>query len=119
MATTPKTAGKYHAYATEYPEYETEELSTRPVAGRRNRFVPSDTGEESSAGAGRGKVNPPSVKPQRSAQVEEAIQEVQDAKDRKKIADMGYKKGGKVKVSSASRRADGIAQRGKTRGRMV
>jgi hypothetical protein len=29
----------------------------------------------------------------------------------------GYKKGGKV--SSASKRADGIAQRGKTRGRMV
>lgn len=29
------------------------------------------------------------------------------------------KKGGKVKVSSASKRADGIAQRGKTRGRMI
>ena len=29
------------------------------------------------------------------------------------------KKGGKVKASSASKRADGIAQRGKTRGRMV
>lgn len=34
------------------------------------------------------------------------------------MADLsGYKKGGKV--SSASKRADGIAQRGKTRGRMV
>ena len=33
---------------------------------------------------------------------------------------MGYmKKGGKVKASSASSRGDGIAQRGKTRGRMV
>lgn len=31
----------------------------------------------------------------------------------------GMKKGGKVKVSSASKRADGIAQRGKTRGKMV
>ena len=31
----------------------------------------------------------------------------------------GMKKGGKVKVSSASKRADGIASRGKTRGRMV
>jgi len=29
------------------------------------------------------------------------------------------KKGGKVKASSASKRADGIAQRGKTRGRMI
>ena len=30
-----------------------------------------------------------------------------------------YRKGGKVKRSSASKRGDGIAQRGKTRGRMV
>ena len=30
-----------------------------------------------------------------------------------------YKKGGKVKRGSASKRADGIAQRGKTKGRMV
>ena len=34
-------------------------------------------------------------------------------------AAQGMKKGGKVKVSSASKRADGIASRGKTRGRMV
>ena len=34
-------------------------------------------------------------------------------------AGLGMKKGGKVKVSSASKRADGIASRGKTRGRMV
>ena len=31
----------------------------------------------------------------------------------------GMKKGGKVKMSSASKRADGCATRGKTRGRMV
>jgi hypothetical protein len=31
----------------------------------------------------------------------------------------GMKKGGKVKMSSASKRADGCASRGKTRGRMV
>ena len=30
-----------------------------------------------------------------------------------------YKKGGKVKMSSASKRADGIAVKGKTRGRIV
>ena len=30
-----------------------------------------------------------------------------------------YKRGGKVKASSASRRADGIAQRGKTKGRYL
>ena len=57
------------------------------------------------------------ARPKRSAMVEEAIQEMQDAKARKKIADMGYRKGGSV--SKASRRADGIAERGKTRGKMV
>ena len=31
----------------------------------------------------------------------------------------GMKKGGKVKVSSASKRADGIAVKGKTRGRLI
>jgi len=31
----------------------------------------------------------------------------------------GMKKGGRVKASSASSRADGIAQRGKTRGKIV
>jgi len=36
---------------------------------------------------------------------------------RQGLKDEGYKKGGKV--SSASSRADGIAQRGKTRGKMV
>jgi hypothetical protein len=34
-------------------------------------------------------------------------------------AAQGMKKGGKVKMSSASKRADGCAMRGKTRGRMV
>jgi hypothetical protein len=31
----------------------------------------------------------------------------------------GRVKGGKVKMSTASKRADGIAQRGKTKGRMI
>jgi len=39
-----------------------------------------------------------------------------DAED---VEEMGLKKGGKVKAPSASKRADGCAQRGKTRGRMV
>jgi len=36
-----------------------------------------------------------------------------------KIIKKPYKAGGKVKAPSASKRADGIAQRGKTRGRMI
>ena len=34
-------------------------------------------------------------------------------------AQSGMKKGGKVKMSSASKRADGIATKGKTKGRIV
>lgn len=35
------------------------------------------------------------------------------------LDDEGMKKGGKVTVSKASKRADGIAQRGKTRGKLA
>ena len=49
--------------------------------------------------------------------LEEAKQDVKDAKDRAKIKSMGYAKGGKV--SSASKRADGCVTKGKTRGKMV
>jgi len=47
-------------------------------------------------------------KPANFDAIEEAKQEVKDAKDRKKISDMGYAKGG----MTASARADGIASRG-------
>ena len=52
-------------------------------------------------------------KPSHFDALEEAKQEVKDAADRKKISDMGHKKGGVI--SSASSRADGCAIRGKTR----
>ena len=54
------------------------------------------TGQErhNPAGAGRGFINPASVK---SEDVKEMLQDAQDTKDRKKISDMGYKKGGSVK----------------------
>ena len=67
---------------------------------------------QSRAGAGRGSVNPP-VKPSRTTAEKEMLQEVRDAKDRKTISDMGYKKGGSVS------RGNGIAQRGKTKGRYI
>jgi hypothetical protein len=56
-------------------------------------------------------------KPSNFDAIEEAKQEVKDAADRKKISDMGHKKGGVI--SSASSRADGIATKGKTRGRFI
>jgi hypothetical protein len=52
-------------------------------------------------------------KPANFGILEEAKQENKDAQDREKIKSMGYKSGGSV-----SKRADGIAKRGKTRGRM-
>lgn len=56
-------------------------------------------------------------KPANFDTIEEAKQDAKDAADRKKISDMGYKKGGSV--SSASKRADGCCTKGKTRGKMV
>ena len=56
------------------------------------------------------------------AEQERMDREMQEARqrfDRSSESDTpGYKKGGKVK-SSASRRADGIAKKGKTRGKMI
>jgi hypothetical protein len=52
---------------------------------------------------------------------EEEKKEKREAKEREdeiKRETRGMKKGGKVK-SSASKRADGIAKKGKTKGRMV
>jgi hypothetical protein len=56
-------------------------------------------------------------KPSNFDAIEEAKQEVQDAKARAKIKAMGYAGGGKV--SSASKRADGCATKGKTKGTMI
>ena len=61
------------------------------------------------------------IKPKRGRrskkEIEEAKQNVVDANARKKISDMGYKKGGSV--SSASKRADGCCTKGKTKGAMI
>jgi hypothetical protein len=51
----------------------------------------------------------------KSAPEDQLIEEMK----RKQGAPQTMKKGGKVKASSASKRADGCAVKGKTRGRMV
>jgi len=56
-------------------------------------------------------------KPYNFDAIQEARQDAADANARKKISDMGYKKGGSV--GSASKRADGCCIKGKTRGKMV
>jgi len=57
------------------------------------------------------------AKPANFDAMEESKRDAQDARDRKKISEMGYKSGGKV--SSASSRADGCATKGKTKGTMI
>ena len=50
---------------------------------------------------------------------EERQAQEQAAMEQAAAAEGGMKKGGRVKVSSASKRADGCATKGKTRGKMV
>ena len=56
-------------------------------------------------------------KPANFDAIQESKQDAKDSADRKKISDMGYKKGGSV--GSASKRADGCCIKGNTRGKMV
>ena len=81
------------------------------------------------AGAGRGFVNPPTVeevekgKRMREEEFESSPEDVAERKQMRRAGEAyerartTYKAGGKV--ASASKRADGIAQRGKTKGTMV
>jgi hypothetical protein len=50
---------------------------------------------------------------------EEEERQAQEQAAAEQAAAQGMKKGGKVKMSSASKRADGIATKGKTKGRIV
>ena len=81
------------------------------------------TGEGASdkAGAGRGGQGGPTAQEFKEANMstaeKNARQDILEEKYTKKTKDQGYAKGGKV--SSASSRADGIATKGKTKGRFV
>lgn len=57
------------------------------------------------------------IYPETRAKMEEAKRDVEDEKMRAKIKSLGYAGGGKV--SSASKRADGCATKGKTKGSMI
>jgi hypothetical protein len=56
---------------------------------------------------------------QKDKDAEEKRRMEEQAAAEQAAAEGGMKKGGKVKMSTASKRADGVAQRGKTKGRMV
>jgi hypothetical protein len=57
------------------------------------------------------------IYPETRAKMEQAKKDVEDEKVRSKIKSMGYASGGKV--GSASKRADGCATKGKTKGTMI
>ena len=57
------------------------------------------------------------IYPETRAKMAEAKMDIEDEKARAKIKSMGYASGGKV--SSASKRADGCATKGKTKGTMI
>ena len=57
------------------------------------------------------------ITPETRAKMEEAKRDVEDEKSRAKIKALGFASGGKV--SSASKRADGCAIKGKTKGTMI
>ena len=52
-------------------------------------------------------------------QNEEEKRRMEEQAAAEQAAAQGMKKGGKVKMSTASKRADGIATKGKTKGRIV
>jgi hypothetical protein len=90
------------AFGTERGKQLDKELGFRDAMGEE-RFLPNTTA------------------PQRAEirNMQYLRDQLQQADSEKRRETRGMKKGGKVKVSSASKRADGCAIRGKTRGRMV
>ena len=85
--------------------------------GRKSGTVTAEPGAAPSGGSGRmGRL----LSSMQSSGVDMTGGTAPDEETKQRLRDMGievYKKGGKV--SSASSRADGIAKRGKTKGRMV
>jgi hypothetical protein len=89
------------------------EAGFKPYPGGSEYMAPNP----STAGAGRGKQGGPSAKELRDEERKQNRGVYTAEMGQPPMDPEGKKKGGAI--SSASRRADGIAQRGKTRGTMV
>ena len=116
--------GGYEYTQKEWDEIRDRSASTKPTTLKNEKYNPvkvtkkevsveTPTGDIGSVdktseviGPDMGKVNKP------------VVEKEMDMMERARKS-MGFKKGGSVKGSSASRRADGCAQRGKTKGRIV
>lgn len=102
-------------------DYSAEEAAALPEP---SGYTYTGEGASSKAGAGRGGQGGPTAEQARQnrGMMSPAERSAREEMDFDRISrvrpEQGYKKGGNV-ASSASRRADGIAQRGKTKGTMV
>lgn len=98
-----RTAGQFRRAADKASEMEGKVLARKDIPSYSERYRASESAAARRASSPRRK-----------------REEAERRLDEKLASDMagGYKRGGKIK-SSASSRADGIAQRGKTRGRYI
>jgi hypothetical protein len=101
------------------PKPELQSFTTRKDPRDLEAGMSRGTRKTSIAGAGRGVVNPSSVTPKPVSTVSSSEEGMEGYKPRRSVPPLlptGMKKGGMA--SSASKRADGIASRGKTRCKM-
>lgn len=101
------------------PKSSLQEYTTRTDPRDLEAGMSRGTRKTSIAGAGRGVVNPPSVTPKPDSTASSSEEGMAGYKPRRPVPPLrstGMKKGGMT--SSASSRADGIATKGKTRGKI-
>ena len=89
-----RTAKDWYSAAKRNKASASDIAQSRKLADSTQQDLSEQLARDKRVGAGRGEVNPPAAK---SDEVKAMLQDVQDAKDQKKISDMGYAKGGKVK----------------------
>lgn len=113
--------GGYEHTQKEWDEIRDRSASTKPTTLKNEKYNPIKvTKKEVSVEGDRGSVDKTSdvIGPDMGKVIKQSAEKDMDMMERARKS-MGFKKGGSVKTSSASRRADGIATKGKTRGRIV
>lgn len=116
--------GGYEYTQKEWDEIRDRSASTKPTTLKNEKYNPvkvtkKEVSVETPSGD-IGSVDKTSdvIGPDMGKVVKPTVEKEMDMMERARKS-MGFKKGGSVKGSSASRRADGCAMRGKTKGRIV
>jgi len=116
--------GGYEYTQKEWDEIRDRSASTKPTTLKNEKYNPVKvTKKEVSVETPTGDIGSVDktsdvIGPDMGKVVKPTVEKEMDMMERARKS-MGFKKGGSVKGSSASRRADGCAMRGKTRGRIV